>query len=61
MIGENGGSLGPDLTEIGQRLPGPAISRTLVNPTAPMPSYAKLRTESPEKFQALVDYLASLK
>jgi len=61
VIGENGGSLGPDLTEIGQRLPGPAISRTLVNPTAPMPSYAKLRTESPEKFQALVDYLASLK
>ncbi len=61
VIGENGGSLGPDLTEIGQRLPGPAIARTLVNPTAPMPSYAKLRTESPEKFQALVDYLASLK
>ena len=61
VIGENGGSLGPDLTEIGQRLPGPAISRTLVNPTAPMPSYAKLQTESPEKFQALVDYLASLK
>jgi len=61
VIGENGGSLGPDLTEIGKRLPGPAIARTLVNPTAPMPSYAKLRTESPEKFQALVDYLASLK
>ncbi len=61
VIGENGGSLGPDLTEIGQRLPGPAIARTLVNPTAPMPSYAKLQTESPEKFQALVDYLASLK
>ncbi len=61
VIGENGGALGPDLTEVGKRLPGPAISRTLVNPTAPMPSYAKLRTESPEKFQALVDYLASLK
>ena len=61
QIGENGGSLGPDITEIGRRLPGPAIARTLVNPTAPMPSYAKLKNEDPEKFQALVDYLASLK
>ena len=61
QIGENGGSLGPDITEIGRRLPGPAIARTLVNPTAPMPSYAKLKNEDPEKFQSLVDYLASLK
>jgi ubiquinol-cytochrome c reductase cytochrome b subunit/menaquinol-cytochrome c reductase cytochrome b/c subunit len=61
-IGENGNAgPGPALTQIGQRLPGPAIARTLVNPTAPMPSYAKLQREDPEKFNELVAYLASLK
>ena len=30
-IGENGGALGPDLTEIGSRLGPQAISRTLIN------------------------------
>ena len=61
-IGENGNQgPGPDLTTIGQRLPGPAIARTLVNPTAPMPSYAKLQREDPDKFNELVAYLATLK
>jgi mono/diheme cytochrome c family protein len=60
-IGENGGDLGPDLTEVGARLPQQAIERTLINPTAPMPSYADLSDTEPEKFDALVDYLASLK
>jgi ubiquinol-cytochrome c reductase cytochrome b subunit/menaquinol-cytochrome c reductase cytochrome b/c subunit len=61
-IGENGNSgPGPDLTEVGQKLPKQAISRTLLNPTAPMPSYATLRQRQPEKFTELVDYLASLK
>jgi menaquinol-cytochrome c reductase cytochrome b/c subunit len=60
-IGENGGDLGPDLTEVGERLPRQAIERTLINPTAPMPSYAELSQAEPEKFDALVDYLASLK
>jgi mono/diheme cytochrome c family protein len=49
---------GPDLTEIGAKLPREALARTLTNPTAPMPSYADL---SPEKFEALVDYLAALR
>jgi len=61
QFGESGGKIGPPLTEIGQRLPKQAIARTLINPTAPMPSYAKLRQEDPEKFDKVVNYLASLK
>ena len=61
LIGENGGALGPDLTDIGERLPKQAIARTLVNPTSPMPSYSKLQQDNPEKFNELVDYLASLR
>jgi menaquinol-cytochrome c reductase cytochrome b/c subunit len=49
---------GPDLSKIGGRLPKEAIARTLRNPTAPMPSYADL---PPKKFNALVDYLSSLR
>jgi mono/diheme cytochrome c family protein len=60
-IGENGNEIGPELTEVGARLPRQAIARTLVNPTAPMPSYAKLQRQDPEKFQDMVDFLASLK
>jgi menaquinol-cytochrome c reductase cytochrome b/c subunit len=60
-IGENGNEIGPELTEVGARLPRQAIARTLVNPTAPMPSYSKLREQDPEKFQDMVDFLASLK
>jgi quinol---cytochrome c reductase cytochrome c subunit, bacillus type len=61
-FGENGNhGPGPDLTEIGARLPAPAIERTLLNPTSPMPSYADLRADQPEKFQELVSFLASLK
>ena len=61
-IGENGnGAIGPDLTEIGERLPRQAIARTLVNPTAPMPPYADLQDEEPEEFDAMVDFLSSLK
>jgi menaquinol-cytochrome c reductase cytochrome b/c subunit len=58
-FGEAGNAtLGPDLTHIGSKLPPPAIERTLRNPTAPMPSYASL---PPEKFDALVEYLAALR
>ncbi len=61
-IGENGnGGLGPDLTAVGARLPKQAIARTLVNPTAPMPSYQSLEQAEPEEFEAMIDYLASLK
>jgi ubiquinol-cytochrome c reductase cytochrome b subunit/menaquinol-cytochrome c reductase cytochrome b/c subunit len=61
-IGENGNSgPGPPLTEVGGRLPRQAIARTLVNPTAPMPSYARLRQRNPEQFDQLVEFLSSLK
>jgi menaquinol-cytochrome c reductase cytochrome b/c subunit len=60
-IGENGGTLGPNLTHIGDRLGRDAIARTLVNPTPPMPSYQSYRAESPKQFNELVNYVASLK
>jgi menaquinol-cytochrome c reductase cytochrome b/c subunit len=60
-IGENGNTLGPALTDVGDRLGPDAIARTLVNPTSPMPSYQQLLDENPEQFQKLVDYIASLK
>jgi menaquinol-cytochrome c reductase cytochrome b/c subunit len=58
-IGDNGnGGPGPPLTHIGSRVFTAAIERTLVNPTAPMPSFAGL---PPDKFTALVTFLANLK
>jgi menaquinol-cytochrome c reductase cytochrome b/c subunit len=61
-IGENGNAgPGPDLTHIGSRLPRNAIARTLVNPTAPMPSFVTLQKQHPDEFNSLVDFLASLK
>src|SRR5688500_7386914 len=50
-FGENGNTLGPELTEIGAKLPAPAIDRTLVNPTSPMPSYQSMQQNEPEKYQ----------
>ena len=60
-IGENGNTLGPNLTEIGDRLGRDAIARTLINPTAPMPSYQSLQQENPEQFEEMVSFIASLK
>jgi menaquinol-cytochrome c reductase cytochrome b/c subunit len=60
-IGENGNTLGPDLTDVGDRLGPAAIARTLVNPTPPMPPYSEFQQESPEQFDKLVEYVASLK
>ena len=60
-IGENGNTLGPNLTDIGDRLGRDAIARTLINPTPPMPSYQSLQTENPEQFEELVNFIASLK
>ncbi len=57
-IGENGGTIGPDLTTVGDKLPRQAIARTLINPTDPMPKYDDL----PEKKRDdLVEFLALLK
>ena len=61
-IGENGNDgPGPPLTHIGARLPRQAIARTLINPTAPMPSFVKLQRDEPEKFDNLVEFLSQLK
>jgi menaquinol-cytochrome c reductase cytochrome b/c subunit len=58
-IGDNGNAgPGPNLTKIADRLPRQAIARTLVNPTAPMPSFKNL---PPEKFQHIVAFLSQLK
>jgi menaquinol-cytochrome c reductase cytochrome b/c subunit len=61
-IGENGNDgPGPNLTDIASRLPSQAIARTLINPTAPMPSFAGLQRTSPDKFNALVAFLGQLR
>lgn len=61
-IGENGnGGPGPNLTDIADRLPADGIQRTLINPTAPMPSFKTLQENEPEKFKALVAFLGRLK
>ncbi len=58
-IAENGNTgPGPDLTEIGDRLPRQAIQRTLIEPSAPMPPYNELPAE---KRDNLVEFLAQLK
>ncbi len=58
-IGENGNDgPGPQLTHIASRLPRQGIARTLVNPTAPMPSFKNL---PPQKFNAIVAFLSQLK
>jgi ubiquinol-cytochrome c reductase cytochrome b subunit/menaquinol-cytochrome c reductase cytochrome b/c subunit len=58
-IGDNGNAgPGPNLTHIASRLPRQAIARTLVNPTAPMPSFKNL---PPQKFTAIVNFLSQLK
>lgn len=58
-IGDQGNNgPGPDLTEVADRLPKPAIARTLVKPVAPMPSFKNLPRA---KFDAIVAFLAQLK
>jgi hypothetical protein len=57
-FGENGNDgPGPELTEIGSKLPAEAIKRTLINPSGIMPEYGDLPQE---KFNNLVKFLASL-
>src|SRR5919112_5062626 len=60
-VGENGNTLGPNLSNIGEVLGKDAIARTLVNPTPPMPPYRRLRQEHPDQFNQLVEYVASLR
>jgi ubiquinol-cytochrome c reductase cytochrome b subunit/menaquinol-cytochrome c reductase cytochrome b/c subunit len=55
-----GGNSGPGhrLTQIGAQLSRGEIERALRQPDPPMPPYDRL---SPTKFEALLDYLASLR
>jgi menaquinol-cytochrome c reductase cytochrome b/c subunit len=58
-LGDNGNNgPGPELTHVGARIPRQGIARTLVNPTAPMPSFKDL---PPQKFNAAVEFLSQLK
>jgi quinol---cytochrome c reductase cytochrome c subunit, bacillus type len=58
-LGDNGNDgPGPNLTHIAARLPRQGIARTLVNPTAPMPSFKNL---PPQKFKAVEAFLSLLK
>jgi menaquinol-cytochrome c reductase cytochrome b/c subunit len=62
VIGENGNNgPGPPLTKIGDKLRPGAIASTLINPTAPMPSFKQLSEQSPQKFQNLVSFLSELR
>ena len=57
-FGENGNDgPGPELTDIGARIPRAAIARSLINPSGVMPPYTNLPEE---KFDELVNFLASL-
>jgi menaquinol-cytochrome c reductase cytochrome b/c subunit len=57
-LGDNGNDgPGPELTHIGARIPRNAIARSLEVGPSIMPSYSGL---SPQKFQALTAYIASL-
>jgi menaquinol-cytochrome c reductase cytochrome b/c subunit len=61
VIGTNGNNgPGPPLTNIGSILRPQAIASTLRNPTAPMPSFAGLAKQYPDKFNNLVTFLSEL-
>jgi menaquinol-cytochrome c reductase cytochrome b/c subunit len=61
VIGDNGNNgPGPPLTHIGSIRRPDAIASTLRNPTAPMPSFAGLAQQYPQKFQNLVSFLSEL-
>ena len=68
-FGENGNNgPGPELTQIGAKLPAAAIARTLTNPSGVMPVFAPCGSPGAsdvsclpkEKFTSLVQFLASL-
>ncbi len=56
-IGENGGTLGPNLTHIASRVPRAAIIRSVEIGPGVMPSFRDL---PPKKIEELADFLSSL-
>jgi ubiquinol-cytochrome c reductase cytochrome b subunit/menaquinol-cytochrome c reductase cytochrome b/c subunit len=61
FMGDGNAGPGPDLTHVGSRLSPAQIERTLIHPTAPMPSFARFRDQNPRGFDALVRFLAGSK
>jgi hypothetical protein len=68
-LGENGNDgPGPELTEIGARIPRAAIARSLVNPAGIMPTFAPCGSPGAsevtclprQQYDDLVKFLASL-
>jgi mono/diheme cytochrome c family protein len=57
-IGENGGTLGPNLSDIGARIPRNGILRSLRAGPGIMPSF---QTLPPRKQKEIADYLSSLR
>ena len=57
MGGEGNDGPGPALSDVGARVPASAIRRTLVAPTAPMPSFRQLGDRN---LDALTAYLTTL-
>jgi ubiquinol-cytochrome c reductase cytochrome b subunit/menaquinol-cytochrome c reductase cytochrome b/c subunit len=69
-FGDNGNNgPGPELTEIGAKLPAEGIKRTLINPSGVMPVFAPCGAPGasetsclpPEKFNNLIAFLGSLR
>jgi cytochrome c2 len=56
-IGENGGTLGPNLTHIGERVPRAAIVRSVEIGPGIMPSFRDLPQK---KINEMADFLSSL-
>jgi mono/diheme cytochrome c family protein len=56
-----GNRLAPDLTHVGARRDAREIEDILIDPPAPMPSFALVRKQHPRDFRAIVDFLAAAK
>ena len=54
-----GGGLLEDEGDVAARKPA-SLASTLINPTAPMPSFKSLATNTPDKFKNLVGFLSLL-
>jgi ubiquinol-cytochrome c reductase cytochrome b subunit/menaquinol-cytochrome c reductase cytochrome b/c subunit len=61
VIGDNGNNgPGPPLTQEGSKSSLAAIESTLINPTAPMPSFKRLEQQYPQKFKDLAEFISLL-
>lgn len=56
-IGSEGGALAPNLSAVGERLTRAQLERSLVNPTAPMPSFGQLPERDRRDLVTFMTYL----